>query len=111
MLVTRRAQVPRDGALEMLTAAQRSPAMRCEPSALVRLWMAGIFSEQRRTEDAVRLRHEPGLATLALALEGRVQADACNIPASRAAWRVFLDLWSDAPADHPLSETHVAVAG
>jgi tetratricopeptide (TPR) repeat protein len=94
-----------DGALRTFARVERGSSGWGTEGAVLRLWMGQIDAEQGRTADAdatfASLGQHTPLGWHGLLLQARLHRDAGDAEAAKGAYGRFLELWSDAPADHP----------
>jgi hypothetical protein len=95
----------RRGAFSTLSETQSDPATPWQVATLARLWMGQVAGEEGRIVDAAALftslEQSSPLGWYGVLLEARLHADAGNDTDSQREYRRFLDLWSEAPPDHP----------
>jgi tetratricopeptide (TPR) repeat protein len=93
------------GAARSLAEIQRRPVSGRDFGALLRLWLGEIALEEGRTADAleylVSLEQYSPFGWYAVFLAARAHDRAGDAGAARREYDRFLDLWSEAPADHP----------
>ncbi len=91
------------GALRAMTRLQASPAAG-GLDVLLRLWMGEIAVEGGRVTEAGRYLEslrDTRYGWYAVLLEARVLTESGDTQGAGDAYRAFLELWSEAPVDHP----------
>jgi len=100
----RRAGDP-DGALRTFERVERSSSGWGTEGAVLRLWMGQIDAQEGKSADAAAtfasLEQFTPLGWYGVLLQARLHRDAGDAAAATREYHRFLELWSEAPADHP----------
>lgn len=93
------------GAFLTLSRIQESPAAWGDFAAMLRTWMGQIAVQEGRTADALAyfasLEEFTPLGWYGVLLQARLLEETGDTAGAAREYRRFLELWSDAPEDHP----------
>ncbi|HSG46252.1 MAG TPA: hypothetical protein VLA43_00430, partial [Longimicrobiales bacterium] len=93
------------GAFLTVSRIQETPAAWGDFGAVLRTWMGQIAAQEGRTADALAyfasLEEFTPLGWYGVLLRARLHEETGDAAGAAREYRRFLDLWSDAPDDHP----------